>query len=273
MRRPLAAVLIASALAMAACAQTSGTGATGRFTPEHPGVLTVATAFFPAPGFWEGRPASPTGGLEWELARALARRFDLAKVAVVPVPFGDLVAGELHGADLALSELTPTSDRRKVLEFTSPYLVAPPGVVVRPGIATPDLAALRELRWVAVEGSTLTDIVHDRVRPRASVAIVGGRRQALDAIDAGTAEAMLLDLPVGLALARSAPDRYDVTAQLSGTEGLAAALPLHSKNLEAVDTAMRALVADGTVDDLSTRWLGGALSAGDDELLLIRTES
>jgi polar amino acid transport system substrate-binding protein len=263
---------LALAAAATGCGSSARTGATGRFTPAHPGVLTVATAFFPAPGFWEGRPAAPTGGLEWDLARALAGRFGLGSVSVVPVAFGDLVAGHLSGADLALSQLTPTDERRKHLAFSTPYLVAPPGVVVRPGTDTPDLAALQKLKWVAVTGSTLTTVVRERIRPENGVLAVESRRDALAAIDARVADAMLLDLPVGLALARALPRLYDVPAQLSGPEGLAAALPAGSSNFDAVDTAMRAFGADGTIDRLSKRWLGAEIAGGDEGLPLIRTE-
>ena len=263
---------MAVAMAVAAgCGSAARTGATGKFTPAHAGTLTVATAFFPAPGFWEGRPEAPSGGFEWDLARSLAHRFGLSSVAVVSVPFSDLVSGHLGGADLALSEVTPTAERQKVLDFSTPYLVAPAGVVVRPGTSTPDLAALRQLRWVAVKGSTLAGIVHDQVRPAHDTIEVAGRVDALGAIDAGTAQAMLLDLPVGLALAKAQPARFKVAAQLSGAEGLAAALPDRSNNLEAVDSAIRAFLADGTIDRLSTRWLGAKLSAGDERLPLIRT--
>jgi polar amino acid transport system substrate-binding protein len=271
-RWSLAAAVAVTLLAVTACGSSSRTGSTGSFTPVKAGTLTVATAFFPAPGFWEGDPSAPSGGFEWDLARALADRFDLDAVAVVPVGFGDLVGGDLGGADLALSELTPTSEREKVLDFSTPYLVAPPGVVVRPGTTVDDLAALRKLRWVAVTGSTLTGIVKDDVRPEHGLLEVNGRPQALDAIDTGRADVMLLDLPVGLALAKAMPDRYKVVAQLSGTEGLAAALPAGSKNLEAVDSAIHAFRSDGTIDRLSERWLGAKLGTSDDDLPLIRTE-
>jgi polar amino acid transport system substrate-binding protein len=268
----LTGLLLTSIGAVAACGSGGRTGATGKFRSAHAGTLTVATAFFPAPGFWEGTPSAPTGGLEWDLAHTLAKRFHLTSVSVTLVPFADLVAGNLHGADLALSELTPTAARRKVLDFTAPYLLSPPGVVVRPTTSTPDEAALRALRWVAVKRSTLTDVVNSQVRPSRPALEVDGRPQALKAIDGGTADAMLLDLPVAVALAKAEPSKYEVSAQLAGTEGLAAALPRHSSNVNAVDTAIRALVADGTVDKLSARWLGVELSAGDDKIPLIRTE-
>ena len=84
---------------------------------------------------------------------------------------------------------------------------------------------------------------------------------------------MLLDLPVAMAQAAALPDRFEVLAQLSGQEGLAAALPNGSDNLEAVDSAIRAFLADGTIDDLSERWLGARLGSGAANIPLIRTET
>jgi polar amino acid transport system substrate-binding protein len=232
----------------------------------------VATAFFPAPGFWEGGTGAPSGGFEWNLALALAHRFGLAKVSVVAPSFGALISGDLHGADLALSELTPTAARTKVLDFSTPYLAAPPVVIVRPGTRTPDLAALRQLRWVALKGSTLTGIVNNQVRPVHRVLEVAARSEALQAIATGESQAMLLDLPVGLALERAMPGQFEVSGQLEGTEGLAAALPKGSTNFDAVDSAIRAFLADGTIDGLSKKWFGVELGAGDERIPLIRTQ-
>src|SRR4051812_15005055 len=98
----LAAIVVAALAVAAGCGSTARPGATGTFKPAKADTLTVATAFFPAPGFWEGRPEAPSGGFEWDLAHALADRFGLRSVAVVAVDFEDLVGGHLSGADLAL---------------------------------------------------------------------------------------------------------------------------------------------------------------------------
>jgi ABC-type amino acid transport substrate-binding protein len=47
-----------------------------------------------------------------------------------------------------------------------------------------------------------------------------------------------------------------VPAQLDGEEGLAGALPEGSHNSEVLDSAIRALTADGTIERLTSRWLG-----------------
>ena len=81
--------------------------------------------------------------------------------------------------------------------------------------------------------------------------------EALDMLLAGRADAFLLDLPVAQAIAADQPDELSVLGQLGGKEGLAAVLPQDSANLDAVDAAIRKLRADGSIDDLADRWLGG----------------
>jgi|tagenome__1003787_1003787.scaffolds.fasta_scaffold20918568_2 ABC-type amino acid transport substrate-binding protein len=261
-----AGVLAVLTLAVSACG--SGLSAAGSsFEPVRPGVLTVATAFLPAPGFWEGRTPS-AGGFEAGLADALAKHLGLERVEVVQVPFASLVAGKLGGADLALSQLTPTTEREKSVDFTTPYLTAPPGVLALREVDARDVHGLQELHWVTSRVSTLTPIVRDRIRPKRDPIMVEDRTQALGVLRSGRAQALMLDLPVALALAGADTARFHVLGQLNGDEGLAAALPSGSHNREVVDSAIRSLTADGTIDGLVKRWLGSS----SDDVPLILTE-
>src|SRR5215218_9287773 len=195
----LTGVACAALALMSACG--GGEGAAGsKFEPAKPGVLTVATAFLPAPGFWAGRP--PTSGFEAQLAAVLAHRLGLERVDVVQVPFAAITGGRLDGADLALSQITPTRKRERSADFTTPYLTAPPGVLALRGVDASDVHDLRALRWVVSRVSTLTPIVLQRIRPRSDPVVVEDRADALAALRAGRADALMLDLPVALGLAR-----------------------------------------------------------------------
>lgn len=159
----LRCVLVSVIVGAAACGDARRI-AEQSFTAAKPGTLTVATSL-PAPGFWEGEDASDlTGGFEYELARELADRWDL-ELAVIDVPFDDLVAGDLHGADLALSQITITDDRRRNMTFSTPYYRDDDGVVLPTGEELTDLKTAKELRWGAIVESTQLGLLVDVVRP------------------------------------------------------------------------------------------------------------
>ena len=251
------------ALVVSACSTDQG-AAGSKFHPVKKGVLTVATAFLPAPGFWEGRP--PTRGFEANLAADLAHKLGLDSVHVVQVPFKSITGGDLGGADLALSQLTPTKAREQHLDFTTPYLTSPPGVLARVGVNAIDVNGLKGLHWVISRTSTLTPILMHTIRPTGTPVVTEDRTQALKVLRNGGADALLLDLPVALGLARANPEQFHVLGQISGGEGLAVALPHGSSNTEIVDSDIRALTANGTIGKLNSRWLGR--SAADVPLIL-----
>jgi polar amino acid transport system substrate-binding protein len=258
----VAAVVVVLGLALAGC---GGMGAAGTFTPRTPGTLTVATAQVPDPGFWTGTPQHLTGGFEYELARALARYFGLARTKVIVVPFKRLVAGDLGGADLALSDITVTAARAEHVSFSSSYLIAPPAILVRPGTHVSDVHGAQSLRW-AVEGqTTLQTALEETIEPTSAPLIFEHQREALQALRSGRANAVMLDLPVALAYARESPHTYAVAAQLPSEATLAAALPKGSENVEAVDSALRALSADGTIARLGREWLREEVTEGAEE--------
>jgi polar amino acid transport system substrate-binding protein len=251
-------VAVAAALVLAlvgsACASTDS--AAGDFTSVHRGVLTVATAEIPLPGLWTGTPHHPTGGFEYQLARDLAHKLGLGKVKVVIVPFTDIVTGHLEGADLALSDITATNARSQYLDFTDPYLAATPAVLVRAGRSVPDLKTAQGLSWAVGRSTTLADFLHDTVQPDHDPSISDSQAQTVAAVREGRVEAGLLDLPVAAAVARDSHGELAVAGQFDQSDDLSVALPNNSPNLDAVSSAVRALIADGTVASLAEQWLG-----------------
>jgi polar amino acid transport system substrate-binding protein len=260
------------ALGIVGCAN-AGNGAAGSFSPRTPDTLTVATAQVPDPGFWQGTIAHPTGGFEYELAKRLAARFGLSKVKVVEVPFHELVRGHLGGADLALSDITITEPREQYLDFSTPYLKAPPAIVVRPGTQVADVDAARHLRWAVQNDTTLKEALEKQIEPTTKTLGFEHQSEKLAALQDGRVGAVLLDLPVALAYARESPRKYAVVAQLPSEAELGAALPSGSENTEAVDSALRALQSEGEVDRLAHSWLHADYEEGGAEgIPVLRTE-
>lgn len=254
-------LLVATGLSLASCRTEIGNGPAGEFDPVTPGVLTVATEKVPAAGFWLGTKDDPTGGFEYGLAEAMADRFGLDRVEVRTVPFERMIEGDLAGADLGLRELTPTGEREEHLDFSIPYISAPPAALVRAGSEIRDLKAARELTWAVPRGTTLVETLEEVVRPEERV-IGPDRAAVVGMVLDRTAGAALFDLPVALALAQASGGELEVAAQFNGDEALSAALPAGSSNLEAVNSAIRALASDGTISDLAEEWLGTSLQSG-----------
>ncbi len=264
--RTIAIVAVASIFALGAlgCAN-AGKGAAGTFSPNVKGTLTVATALVPDPGFWTGTFAHPTGGFEYGLAQQLAARLGLAKIKVVHVPFHELVRGHLDGADLAVSDITITEERAEYLDFSTPYLKAPPSILVRPGTEVADVNAARGLRWAVQHDTTLKTVLEKSIEPTTRPLVFEHQVEVLRALRSGRANAVMLDLPVALAYAREAPRSYKVVAQLTSEAELGAALPQGSGNTEAVDSAIRGLQSEGAIDRLAHRWLDAGIEEGDAE--------
>ena len=266
-RLAIVAVAVVLAVAIGGC---GGIGsASGTFRPIHRGVLTVITQPLPTVGFWNGTDARPTGGLEYGIARDLAHRFGL-RLVVRTEPFSRIVAGHLDGADLALSLITPTSTREQVLDFSSPYINAAPALLVRAGISVADLQSAQGLRWAVESDTTLQSTITDVIQPDQPPLLFNSRQGVLHALRSGRADVTLFDLPAAEAIANTDP-KLQVAAQLADPEPIAAALPNGSSNVEAVSSALRALLADGSIDDLAQRWLGVSLSDSEADVPLLRT--
>jgi polar amino acid transport system substrate-binding protein len=263
--------VVLAACVLASCGDRTTSPAAGTFTPARRGALTVVTTDIPSAGFWEGTPSHVTGGLEFELAKLLAQRFGLKTVDVKIERFAPIVHGQLDGADLALDLITPTAERAHFLTFSAPYLDAAPTVVVRTGTAVPDLEAAQMLTWGAVRSTTFVSIISSLIGPDQPVRIYENTEELLAALEAGKIDAVLLDMPAAVVTADRSHGRLQTAAQLPGSEMIAAALPKGSGNEQAVDSAIRAFTADGTIDHLLQVWVGSAAANAESAIPLLAT--
>ena len=260
LRRPthlLSLVLGVTALAAASTGCDDAREVAGqRFTPAEPGILTVAVSL-PAPGYWDVDDSGvAVGGFEFELASAIADRLDLT-LAWREVPFDRLVAGDLGGADLALSQISVTDERKAAVRFSTPYYESAAGVVAAAGDDIADLATARDRSWGVVEGTTEEDLVREVVRPDDTV-LFADETACVEAVADETVDACLLDLPTALVLEQEV-DGVATVARFLTREQWAIALPDDAPSLDAnvaaVDAAVRALDNSGVIDDLAAEWL------------------
>ncbi len=214
--------------------------------------LCVATDL-PAPGFWQGPASAPTGGFEYELARALADRLGLHGVRVVNATRERLDRGVPAGCDISLAQTDVTKEREARMSFSTPYYQANLGVLTKNGHDIPDLYTARAQIWGAEKGSRDAEFVQDTIVPDTPLRTFANLGESVKALDRGRIDAVLTDLPLALIEARSHKN-LSVPAQFV-TGDVYAAPVRDSANLEAVNVALRGLMADGTVDELASKWL------------------
>jgi polar amino acid transport system substrate-binding protein len=260
----LAAVLLALAPARpAAAADMIGncevTGQKGAFplTPAKAGQLTVEVNL-PAPGWWNGdTPDTIKDGYEYCMAANIAYRAGLDKVAVTNVAWDALVAGQTKAFDLALSEISITDERKKVVDFSVPYFHSDIGVLVRKGTAV-DSGSIKGLRIGVQTATTGADFVTGKLKPTQQVKQFPDTPSMWAALAANQIDVAMTDTAIVLAQASASNGTQAVVGQYSTGETYGALYPKGSANEATFDKIIQSMIDDGTLKTLAAKYLAAA---------------
>ena len=262
----LAAALVVLAFARPAAADMIGncelTGQKGAFplTPARAGQITVEVNL-PAPGWWNGdTPETIKDGYEYCMAANIAHRAGLDKVQVVNVAWDALVAGQTKDFDFALSEISITDERKKVVDFSVPYFHSDIGVLVKKGTAV-DGAKMKSLRIGVQQATTGADFVANKLNPTQQVKVFPDTPSMFTALAAGQIDAAMTDTAIVLGQAAVSNGMMEVVGQYSTGETYGALYPKGSANGATFDKIIQSLIDDGTLKALSKKYLAGAWGA------------
>jgi polar amino acid transport system substrate-binding protein len=236
--------------------ELTGTKGSIPFTPAVAGQLTVEVNL-PAPGWWNGDTVEQIqDGYEYCLAANIAHRAGLDKLKVVNVAWDALVAGQTKDFDLALSEISITDERKKVVDFSIPYFNSDIGVLVKKGAAV-DSDSIKKMRVGVQQATTGADFVSDKLKP-AEVKVFPDTTGMFTALMAGQVDAAMTDTAIVLGQAAQSSGALDVVGQYSTGETYGALYPKGSANAATIDKILDALIKDGTTAQLSAKYLAAA---------------
>jgi polar amino acid transport system substrate-binding protein len=259
----LALVVLSAEAPVATAADMIGncelTGQKGEFpfTPAKAGQLTVEVNL-PAPGWWNGdTPDTIKDGYEYCMAANIAHRAGFDKVEVVNVAWDALVAGQTKDFDLALSEISITDERKKVVDFSVPYFSSDIGVMVKKGTKV-DGNSIRDLRIGVQQATTGAAFVADQLKPKTEASVYPDTPSMFTALQAGQIDVAMTDTAIVLAQAGSSNGVFEVVGQYATGETYGALYPKDSKNEKAIDQIIEALKKDGTLDKLAAKYLAAA---------------
>ncbi len=253
-----------AALAVSALAQDAMTGkygecevygAMGKSTikPAAAGQLTVAVNL-PAPGWWNGdSPETIKSGAEYCMAANLAHRMGFEKVVVKNVAWDGLVAGQTRGFDLAMSQISVTAERKKVVDFSSPYFSSDIGVMVRKGQKT-DEKSIKTLRIGVQQGTTGESFAGKTLKVK-NLKVFPDTPGMFVALQAKQIDVAMTDTAIVLSQAKSSSGKFEVVAQYKTGETYGALFPKGGANNKAIDAMLQAMVKDGTVAKIQKKYL------------------
>jgi polar amino acid transport system substrate-binding protein len=251
------AVLTATVLALVVA--TAGAAATP--VTQVPGQLTVGVDL-PSEGFQvgvvKGSRVLYAQGLEIDLARALAARLGLSRTVFVQSPFARLFSAGDKPWDLALAEITITPERQRTTAFSKAYMSVDQGVLAAQTLrrVPKTIAGLRSLQLCALRKSTGAVVAQRTIAPARPVLLVGNVPTLMLDLQTGKCEAVVYDAPALGTLKARAPLRYGPFVGVIETgEEHGIALPKGSPLLGPVNSALAALIADGTVERLQRKWI------------------
>ncbi|HEY0808244.1 MAG TPA: transporter substrate-binding domain-containing protein [Pseudonocardiaceae bacterium] len=280
----IAALAIAglSAAACAPAAQNTTAPAGGALTPGQgacapaqlhtlkAGTFTVGTDQpVYSPWYVNDDPANGKG-FESAVAYAITAKlgYQHGQVAWSRVQFNAAIQPGPKKYDADLTEFSITADRRKAVDFSTPYYDVTQAVIAVKGSAAANahsIAALRGVKVGAQVGSTSYDAAQNVLKPTQQVAVYNSNDDAKQALGNGQIQALVVDLPTAFEITGAGEVANSViVGQLTPSgqpEQFGAVLDKGSPLTSCVSAAVDALRADGTLAKLTDQWLATAGNA------------
>jgi polar amino acid transport system substrate-binding protein len=222
--------------------------------------LTVVTSL-PGPGFWEGSDTDPSklnSGYEYDIAKLIQQKLCVSHLTVRNESFDAIVGGTVTDYDIALSQISITDDRKKVVDFTDSYFESQQGVLIKAGtnVSVSNVDEAKKIQWGVQTATTAIDMLSNLIKPSKEPRVYQGLADAYTALDAGQVDAILIDTAINLGEAARSNGKFVVISQFaqpSGPDQYGGIVPKGSTNTAAFNTILDAAKADGTLKALAEK--------------------
>jgi polar amino acid transport system substrate-binding protein len=277
------AVLMLAALAACAPADESTTAApsasasgsncpAGALQTTTAGKLTIGTDNpVYEPWFSDNKPSNGKG-FESAVAYQVAQRlgYPAENVTWVSVTFNNAIAPGPKAFDFDINEFSITDDRKKAVDFSSPYYLVRQAVITVKGSKIANaksIADLRNAKLGAQVGTTSYQAITDVIKPTVQPSVFNNNDDAKAALVNGTVDGIVVDLPTAFYMTGAELKDGLIVGQLPQVgvpEQFGLVLDKGSALTGCVSGAVDQLRNDGTLQVLEKTWL--AQSGGAPEL-------
>lgn len=263
----LAAVALSAVMAMsmlAGCGSSSSTdksesastaavsGDTASVTTVTDGVLTMATnAYFPPYEYYEG---TEVVGIDAEIAQAIADKLGL-ELKIEDMEFDSIITSIQTGkADMGLAGMTVTDERKQSVNFSDTYATGIQSVIVP---EDSDIQSVDDLKGkkIGVQLATTGDIYAKDDFGEDNVEEYNKGNDAVMALSTGKIDAVIIDNQPAKSYVESTDGLKILDTEYVEEEYAAALSKDNEALLDAVNTALSELKADGTIQKILDKYI------------------
>jgi polar amino acid transport system substrate-binding protein len=282
-----AALVVALAAVAAGCGSTkkssagstttSGSCAKSDLNLVSAGKLTVGTDNPAFPPWYGGTPKAPwkvsdprSGkGYESAVAYAVAKQLGFTKDEVdwTHVPFNNSFAPGSKSFDFDINQISFSSARAKVVDFSDSYYDVNQSVVGNKGTpiaSATSVAALKPYELGAQLGTTSYQLINDEIKPSKKPSVFPSNAGAVQALKNKQIDGLVVDLPTAFYVTAVQVPNSKVLGQFPakpGGEHFGMVFQKGNSLRRCVNKALTTLRSDGTLKQLQQQWLAKATGA------------
>ena len=251
---PLLAALALVAVAAFAlgCGSSDDSTTGGSDTSSGGGETLTVGSDIPYPPFEQGKP--PYEGFDVELMNAVAE--NIGRTAEFQDTSFDTIFVDLgqHKFEAIASAATITDEREKTVDFSNPYYLAEQAILIKKGGDIDSVEKLKGATVGAQKGTTGAEFVDEKAEAGELRTFPQGP-DAVNAVNAGTVDAVVMDIPVA-ENAAAANTNLEVSAAIPTEEeyGFAVAQG-DTELLEEINEGLAEAIEDGTYAKIYEKWL------------------
>ena len=223
-----------------------------------PGALTVCTSLSYKPfQFTEG---DQVVGFDVDLLDLAAAKLGVEQ-KIIDTPFEGIKSGDATATgkcDAAAAAMSITPERENVMLFSEPYFDANQALVVPEASTATDLASLSGQRVGGQTGTTGLDYLNAQKEANGyEIVEYQDFPSQSQALLTGQIDAAVNDIPVWNQVVTDNEGKVKVVAQFDTGDKYGVGMKLGSDALKSViDSAIDEARADGTYDEIYTKWIG-----------------
>ncbi len=240
---------------------TPGTFTIGTDNPAYPPYFLENTDGSKTEPWELGDPTNATG-FESAVGFAIADQlgFSRDEVTWVVVPFANAFAPGPKTFDIDLNQVSFKPERAETADLSKGYYFGNQSLVAmegKPIAAVTSTRSLKDFTFGAQVGTTSLDAINTLIEPTTAPQVFDSNDAAIQALSQGSIDGVVVDLPTADFITNVQLEGSTIVGQFKGgtPEHFSAVLSKDSPLTACVDTAIDALVNDGTLEALASQFL------------------